>query len=181
MKNTAAISYTAALLVMLFLINSAYLEIQRASMALFGLAIAAVVVVAVSAACAWIRPSPPSSNDPSTKPDRLNFVWIIVFEGAAMGAGNSLILRHHYDDSWMVVWSTAVVAVHFFMMGWAKRYPLYHAIGLIVLLGAAVGMVDGRDNLRAAIPLTVLFLTLAASIVGATVRRQRPKKLETRG
>ena len=175
MKNEVALAYTAALSVMLFLLNTAYLSLQAAGSVWFALAVLATVTVAVATIARWFRPGPRRQTE--VRGDRVNFVWIVVFEAAAMGAGNSYVLRHDLDPGWMVVWSTLVVAVHFAIMGWSKRSSVYYVIGLVIAVGVMGGvLVDATNDAGAgraalaAVPITVLFVTLATTIGYSDVR-----------
>ncbi|MET9325684.1 hypothetical protein [Tsukamurella sp. NPDC003166] len=172
MKHEVAIAYTVALAVMLFLLNTAYLGLQGAGTAWFVLAVLATLVVAAVTLRQWLRPSARRVVSAGTG-DRVNFVWIVVFEAAAMGAGNSYVLRHQLDTGWMVVWSAAVVAVHFVVMAWSKRNPVYAVIAVVLGLGVVGGVLAGSGPALSAVPITVLFLTLAVSIVVSDVRGRR--------
>ncbi|MEU6564282.1 hypothetical protein [Nocardia nova] len=131
---------------------------------LFGLLCAGMVVVLMVTVLAWFSKRRARPKTPS----RINFTWIIVFEAAAMGAGNSYILNNNHPAEWMVTWSTLVVGVHFLLMGWSYRRAVYYVIALLLVAGAGAGAAIGRDgdlNQMTAVSLGVLFATLTTAVV----------------
>ncbi|MBF6334016.1 DUF7010 family protein [Nocardia transvalensis] len=168
--RTQAISFTVVSALLLFMLNTAVSTLfDHGYRAIFvGICIATAVVVVVTV-LAWFSRHP---GEPSI-PSRVNFTWIIVFEAAAMGAGNSYVLDNHYPGEWMVAWSALVVGVHFLLMGWSYRRTAYYVIGLILMAAAGVGAAigdGGNVHLMVAVVLTVLFGTLTVGVVTSFLR-----------
>jgi len=66
------------------------------------------------------------------------FVWILIFEGAALLVTWTLLLKWGYS-SWMISFCGLVAGLHFFPLGWSIHQNSYYILGVWTCLVAAVG------------------------------------------